>query len=443
MTEPAPLSYGQLSVWRDVRGLDATRRHEANTRSVWALSPQRGADPAASPAPAAVTVSEVEQALLALGRRHESLRTVYDLSDPYAPTQRVLPSCAVETGVFECALDAFAEFDACVEQLAARPFDLATEPSWRCRIVTQAGRPYAAVVVKHHITADGWSDDTLRREFQALLRSRAAPVSRPDPPTPRELAAWQRTGVGSARTGSVGAHWEQIFGLSAASLPLGGDDAGADAAFQCAARSRSAHAAATRLAQRLSVPLSSVVLAAYVRSAARRAGAGTPVAQLMSSNRFVPPWSSVISSLNQWTATALQTPGEDFEAFVRHTHSRSLLAYRHGMYDVDEIDVLRDKLRAGREPYQATCAFNFLTAAAIAPTASTAGREHDAPDSEPDIGWEDPFSRIGHPCYLRATDVGGHTLELRLRTLGLPKSLTGDILADIFAQLADTTPEGA
>ena len=438
MTEPALLSYGQLSVWRDVRGLDAARRHEANTRSIWALGEQPGTEPGAPPSAAAVSVSvaEVEQALRALGRRHESLRTVYDLSDPYAPTQRVLPSCEVETGVFECALDAFAEFDAFVAQLAARPFDLATEPSWRARIVTQAGRPYAVIVIKHHITADGWSDDALRREFQALLAAGTAPVSPPDPPTPRELAAWQQAGAGSARSGAVRAHWEQIFGLFVAALPPGRDAGEADAAFQCGARSRAAHAAATRLAQRLSVPLSSVVLAAYVRSAARRAGAGTPVAQLMSSNRFVAPWSSVISSMNQWTATAFEAPVEDFEAFVRHVHSRSLSAYRHGMYDVDEIDALRDKLRAGREPYQATCAFNFLTTAAPGPTAGLDG----APEAEPDLEWEAPFSRIGHPCYLRATEMGGHTLDLRLRTLGLPKPLTGDILADVFAQLTDPAP---
>lgn len=436
MTESAPLSYGQLSVWRDVRDLDASRRHEANTRSIWALGGQ----------PGAVTTTEVERALLALGQRHESLRTVYDLSDPYAPTQRVSPTCEVETGVTEYVLGDSPEADEFVDQLAARPFDLAVEPSWRFRIVTQAGRPYAAVVIKHHITADGWSDDALRREFRALLRSGAAPGSPPNPPTPRELAAWQRNGAGAARAAALRAHWEQIFGLSAAQLPLGEDDAGADAAFQCAARSRSAHAAAMRLAQRLSVPLSSVVLAAFVRSVARRAGDGTLVAQLMSSNRFVPPWSSVISSMNQWTAAALGAPGGDFESFVRHLHSRSLLAYRHGMYDVDEIDVLRDKSRVGREPYQATCAFNFLTApaaaaaASAAATASAAGRG-GAPDSKPEVAWEAPFSRIGHPCYLRAMDVGGRTLELRLRTLGLAKSLTGDILADVFAQLGDTAPD--
>lgn len=422
MTEPIPLSYGQLSVWRDVRNLDTSRRHEANTRSIWPLGEQ----------PGTVTVAEVEQALFALGRRHETLRTVYDLSDPYAPTQRVKPTCEVETGVAEYTLLDSPEADEFVDQLAARPFDLAAEPSWRLRIVTQGGRPYAAVVVKHHITADGWSDETLRREFQSSLRGEPAPGS---PPTPRELATWQRTGAGAARSAALRAHWEQIFGLSTAALPLGTDAETVGAAFQCTARSRPAHAAATRLARRLSVPLSSVVLAAFVRSAARRTGDGTLIAQLMSSNRFVPPWSSVISSMNQWTAAALSAPAEDFESFVRHVHSRSLLAYRHGMYDVDEIDVLRDKIRAGGEPYQATCAFNFLTAPAAA--------DHDggATDSEPVIAWEDPFSRIGHPCYLRAMDVGGHTLELRLRTLGLAKSLTGDILADVFAQLADAAPE--
>jgi len=435
VTEPVLLSYGQLSVWRDVRDLDASRRHEANTRSIWALHERHEAT--------SHTVAEVEQALFALGRRHESLRTVYDLSDSYAPTQRVLTSGEVESGVFECALDESAAFDAYIERLAAQPFDLATEPSWRFRVATQGGHPYAAIVIKHHITADGWSDDALRREFQALLRSGAGPNSPAAPPTPRELARWQRTGAGAARAGKLRAHWEEVFGLTAASLRRGeagtgvGDateaEAPGDAAFQCVGRSRAAHDAATRLAQRLSVPLSSVVLSAFVRSVARRAGSGALLAQLMSSNRFVPPWSSVVTSMNQWTAVALEAPDGDFGAFVRHVHSRSLSAYRHGMYDVDEIDVLRDKVRAGREPYEATCAYNFLTAPAPAPAA-----DHDGTaEAEPEIGWEAPFSRIGHPCYLRATDVGGDVLELRLRTLGLTRSLTGDLLADVFTQLID------
>jgi hypothetical protein len=159
----------------------------------------------------------------------------------------------------------------------------------------------------------------------------------------------------------------------------------------------------------------------------------------MSSNRFVPPWNTVISSMNQWTAAMLDAPDGEFEPFVRHVHARSLSAYRHGMYDVDENDLLRDKVRAGREAYEATCAYNYIGGA----TAPAAGRGADAePVSEPEFVWEAPFSRIGHPCYLRAAGIGGHTLELRLRTLGLAKPLTGELLADVLSRLTDAVPRG-
>jgi hypothetical protein len=46
-----------------------------------------------------------------------------------------------------------------------------------------------------------------------------------------------------------------------------------------------------------------------------------------------------------------------------------------------------------------------------------------------------PFSRIGHPCYLRATDEGGDTLHLRLRTMALTDTATRDVLLSTLAHL--------
>ncbi|MFJ6215505.1 condensation domain-containing protein [Streptomyces sp. NPDC092296] len=412
MPEPAQLSYGQLSVWRDVRGLGRDRWHEANTRTIWRLSPDEEHG-----------VREVEDAILSLAGRHESLRTVYGLTDPFAPTQRVLPSVGeVDSGVVECRPE---EFDAVLTELAAGPFDLRTAPSWRCRILTQGGRPRSVVMVKHHITADGWSNGVLKSDFHTALRS-GAPVDAPAPPTARELAAWQRSDGGRARRAALIAYWERIFGLAAAPLRR----ASPDEAFQCTVRSRRAYGQARRLADRLSVPLSSVVLAAFAWTVARAAGPGTLVAQLMSSNRFTPPWKNVISSMNQWTAAAVTAAPEEFPPFLGHVHAQSLLAYRHGMYDVDEVDAVRDRVRDGREPYEATCAFNFLADAA------------PPPDAAPESGllWEVPFSRIGHPCYLRATDEGGETLELRLRTMGIADTLTRDLLEGTVARLSDAAP---
>jgi hypothetical protein len=419
--ESARLSHGQLSVWRDIRGLGRDRWHEANTRTIWAVA---DGEPGAA---------EVEQAVLGLAGRHESLRTVYELTDPYAPAQRVLPSVGgadsggADSGVVECRPE---EFDDLVKGLAAEPFDLRAAPSWRFRVVTVGGRPRAVVMIKHHITADGWSNAILESDFRAALRPAAEASATVTAPAPRELAAWQHSDGQRARRAALTAHWERIFDLDAASPRTTGRAAAPGTASQYSVRSRQAYQRAQRLAERFSVPVSSVVLAAFTWSVARVAGPGTPVVQLMSSNRFVQPWKNVVSSMNQWTAVSLgDAPGE-FEPFVVHVHTQSLPAYRHGMYDVDEVDALRDRVRRGREPYQASCAFNFLTDA-VAP-----------PGSAPESGMvrEVPFSLIGHPCYLRATDEGGRTLELRLRTMGIADGVTRDILEGTVARLSDATP---
>ncbi|GAA4988976.1 hypothetical protein GCM10025734_15010 [Kitasatospora paranensis] len=369
-------------------------------------------------------MSAVEDAVLALAARHESLRTVYGLSDPYAPVQRVLPSVGeVDSGTVECGPE---EFDGVVAALAAAPFDLSAAPAWRFRVVTVDDRPRAVVLIGHHIVADGWSNTILESDFRAALRGQVPPGAAA-PPTPRELAGWQRSPDRRARQAALTAYWERIFGLPAASLRTAGAPAPPDDACQYSVRSRQASAAARRLAEQLTVPVSSVVLAAFTWSVARLAGPGPLVAQLMSSNRFVPPWTDVVSSMNQWTAASVGAAPDAFVPYVRHVHTQSLLAYRHGMYDVDEIDALRDRAGAGRAPHQASCAFNFLTDGPAPPGA----------DEESGPVREVPFSRIGHPCYLRATDEAGATLELRLRTMGIADTVTRDILDGTVARLSD------
>ncbi|MGW2548083.1 condensation domain-containing protein, partial [Kitasatospora sp. NPDC001574] len=190
MNEPVPLSYGQLSVWRDVRHLARGRWHEANVRTVW-IPPEDGAG---------VTVAEVRDAVLALAARHESLRTVYDVSDPFAPSQRVLPTAdGVDAGVVECTAETF---DGMTAALAAEPFDLGAAPAWRFRVATERGRPRAVVVIKHHIVADGWSVGVLLRElgvlYSALRRGRPAPAPRPGPEY-AELVAWSNAHWAASR----------------------------------------------------------------------------------------------------------------------------------------------------------------------------------------------------------------------------------------------------
>src|SRR5438309_11675522 len=97
VTDNVLLSYGQLSVWRDIDDLPRARWHEANFGARLRL-PEGGG----------FTADEVIAAVRGLGVRHESLRTRYTTADPDKPLQRVLPPGSesdVDVTVVECAGD--------------------------------------------------------------------------------------------------------------------------------------------------------------------------------------------------------------------------------------------------------------------------------------------------------------------------------------------------
>ncbi|WP_438306840.1 condensation domain-containing protein (plasmid) [Streptomyces sp. HUAS TT11] len=402
---PAPLSYGQLSVWRDIEGLPEERRHEANTWARWQVPGDTG-------------VPEVRRALRALGARHPSLHTVYDLTDPDAPRQSVRPDLVgdTETTASEAGPG---EVDEVLAGLLARPFNLTGEPGWRAHLVTTGtgtGPVREVLLVKHHMTADGWCDRVLREDFLALLAG-----DRAEPPAvgPAELAEWQLApGRERSRAAAV-AHWQDVIASGSSGFP--GTDPSGRPVLQATVRSHRALRGAQALAERSGTGLSAVVLGAYTLAVARAAGEDAPVVQMMSANRFHPRWRDVVTSMNQWTA-ARHPVVDDLDEHMRRTHRMSMSAYRHGMVDVDRIARMR-ALSPGHEP---TCAFNFLRL------------DHPCGPGDADgaLVWEEPFSTIGHGCYLRAADEAGVSLALRLRTKGIPRDLAARIVTDVHGLLA-------
>ncbi|MFD1046341.1 condensation domain-containing protein, partial [Kibdelosporangium lantanae] len=173
-SEPGPLSYGQLSEWRNVDTHPRERWHEANTWSRWHL-------------PTGVATSAVRQALRALAARHLTLRTTYDLTDPANPRQVITPCEEAEFTVVECATPE--EDEALSEAAMDRPFDLCAEVAWRAQVRTRGGSPTELLLVRHHIVADNWSDTVLEQDFVTLLGNTDLPPA----PTPLDLATWQRS----------------------------------------------------------------------------------------------------------------------------------------------------------------------------------------------------------------------------------------------------------
>ncbi|MFD4241809.1 condensation domain-containing protein [Streptomyces sp. NPDC058525] len=423
MFQAIPLSLGQLSVWHDIRDLPPARRHEPNNAAVWTLPPGTG-------------VHQARGALGTLARRHPSLRTRYDLTDPDAPRQ--LPADEAATAVLdqvEADPGDPGQADAVAAELAARPFDLGSEHGWRARLLTHGDTARALVFVKHHIVADAWAQELLRVQLsQALAVTAPAPTAEAPAPGPAELAAEQFSEAGLGRQAAALRHWERLHtDTPRTALPHRPADRGT--ALQATLRSAPALAAARVLADRAGVSVACVVLAAYARSVARlcadgRAEPEALTVQLMSANRFTPRWKGLVTSMNQWAPALLPLPpATNLVGLARAANWSSLTAFRHGMHDVTAVARLRDRA-AAPEP---TCAYNFVALPEGA-AAAAAGTGPEPGDQSPALRWETPFTTIGPRCYARADDIDG-VLSVRLTVRDLGRDQVAALLWDLHARL--------
>jgi hypothetical protein len=391
-----PLSYGQLSEWRNVDSHPRERWHEANTWSRWLL-------------PDGVKTSAVRGALRALATRHLSLRTIYDFTDPACPRQLLGPVDGADLTEAECATP---EEDAALSNAALnRPFDLRVEVGWRAQIRTRRGRPTEVLLVRHHIVADNWSDAVLEQDFFAYLRY-AAPTT--PAPTPLDLATWQRS---QERTRAAAtAYWQGIF-ASGDGRGFPGSDPTRTGQMQCTLRSRLAYLGAHELATRTRTSLSNVVLAAYTLAVAQITGITRLVAHSMCANRFHPQWRHTVTSMSQYAAIPL-TLLDDLAEQTVQVYRAAMVAYRHSMYDPDTIA----GFHAEHEP---TCTYNFF------PWQDITG----PPTDDPEPVWEEPASTVSGGCYLRAAEDTGRTLKLRLMTNGIERERVAWIMKQTHALL--------
>ncbi|OKJ09237.1 non-ribosomal peptide synthetase [Kitasatospora sp. CB01950] len=153
-------------------------------------------------------------------RRHESLRTVFELRDG-RPVQVVRP---------ELPLD-FAELPAAEGQpledaIAAAvegPFDLAAGPLLRLRVLHLGPQDQVLAVAMHHLVSDGWSMGLLITELGTLYEAFGAGRPSPLPGLPiqyGDFAAWQQKQAGAAGRADHLAHWREHLAGAPAQLTL-------------------------------------------------------------------------------------------------------------------------------------------------------------------------------------------------------------------------------
>ncbi|MFO0760704.1 MAG: amino acid adenylation domain-containing protein [Byssovorax sp.] len=177
----------------------------------------------------ALDLDALHRAFVELVRRHEALRTTFATVDN-KPVQIIHPAMDIPLPV--TSLTSFAEEKrmAHAQKIAAeeiaRPFDLATGPLLRVRLIELAEGSYHLVLTIHHIVSDGWSMGILRREVSVLYDAFRKGMPSPLPELPAhyaDYAAWQRGWLrGEVEEQQLG-YWKQALGGAPQAIDLPAD----------------------------------------------------------------------------------------------------------------------------------------------------------------------------------------------------------------------------
>ncbi|HEX2202458.1 MAG TPA: amino acid adenylation domain-containing protein [Longimicrobium sp.] len=199
---PAPASFAQERLWLVDRLQPGTSAYNM---------------PAALRVTGALDTAALEGALAEIVRRHEPLRTTFDTVDG-KPVQVVHPAegfaLPVEdlTHLPEDAREAEARRIADAE--ATTPFDLATGPLFRARLLKLGDERHLLLLTLHHVTSDGWSIGVLVRELTALYDAfgRGEPSPLPELPVRyRDFARWQRAWLAGEVLEAQTAYWRKTL----------------------------------------------------------------------------------------------------------------------------------------------------------------------------------------------------------------------------------------
>ncbi|KJE23035.1 amino acid adenylation enzyme/thioester reductase family protein [Frankia torreyi] len=165
-------------------------------QGIWFLEQIRPGNPAYVVPAAAhlrgpLDVRALRDALAETVRRHEALRTTFGLRDG-RPAQIVHPRMSIDLPEVELGDD---PLEARIAEELAGPFDLATGPLLRLRLLRIGPEEYVLAAALHHLVADGWSVGILLSELSVLYAAFVA--GRPSPLVDLEIqygdfAVWQQ-----------------------------------------------------------------------------------------------------------------------------------------------------------------------------------------------------------------------------------------------------------
>ncbi|KAL6787540.1 hypothetical protein J3E68DRAFT_445398 [Trichoderma sp. SZMC 28012] len=138
----------------------------------------------------------LSSALLALEKRHETLRTTFDTIEG-ENVQKVHLFQPNKLRVHNIQADRPNSLVEALHKEQTTPFDLRKDPGWRVSVFKLGDEHHVLSIVIHHIICDGWSLDVLRKELATLYRAALHgkdPFSAIEPLSVQysDYALWQR-----------------------------------------------------------------------------------------------------------------------------------------------------------------------------------------------------------------------------------------------------------
>ncbi|MEH1860172.1 MAG: amino acid adenylation domain-containing protein [Nostoc sp.] len=208
---PAPLSFAQQRLWF-LQQLDPDNPYYSELACVQLVG--------------ALNVDALERSLNEIVRRHEALRTTFEMVEEQA-IQVIHPTVTVTLPLVNLLSMPEAERHTQVERLtteiAQKPFDLVTGPLLRVMLLQRGVEEYLLLFTIHHIAVDGWSIGVLIRElavlYEAFSTSKISPL--PDISIQyADFAIWQRQWLQGELQKTQLSYWkQQLAGTSTLALP--------------------------------------------------------------------------------------------------------------------------------------------------------------------------------------------------------------------------------
>ncbi|WP_156399598.1 non-ribosomal peptide synthetase, partial [Rhodococcus sp. Leaf278] len=159
--------------------------------------------------------------------RHESLRTMFPLSDD-GPVQSILDVASALPDLTPITADDERHVQELIGDVAGSGFDVVADVPLRVRLIRERENEHVLVMVVHHISSDGFSSAPLARDLMVAYSARAAghaPSQDPLPVQYADYALWQRRYLGTesdpeSLMAQQSAYWVDTLSGSPEVLPL-------------------------------------------------------------------------------------------------------------------------------------------------------------------------------------------------------------------------------